>query len=139
MPFPLIILAAKGIAVLAKAVVVAKKTTVVAKALVVTTQHYGAATVFSNVIFVSTVVGGVHWTSERFNDVKEMYSLYEANDRAGLFKKFGSLLSKVNTLGITPHSLADSVGNILKHHGMEKALNISGFLKTLHDIASEMK
>lgn len=139
MPLPLLPFAIKGGIMLVKAIVASKKAGVVAKMTTIAVHQYGAATVFSSVAFVATTVGGVAWTADRFEDVKDMYCLWEQGDNEGLFRKFGSFLSKLNTLRISPKSAVDAIHAIMTHHGLEKSLDVVAFTKNLYDLADEAK
>lgn len=137
MPLPLLLFAVKGIIVLGKAAVATKKVATISKLTTMAVHHYGAASVFSTVTFASITVGGIYWTKERFEDVGEMYSAWENNDNNALFQKFGSFLSKINTLSST--TVCDSIHDIMNHHGLNKMIDVNGFIKKLYEIVDEAR
>jgi hypothetical protein len=143
MPLPIIgLLLIKGAAIVVKAIVVQKKVAVVSKGIAIASKTYGAANVAATSGVVLTAVGGVSWTAERYQEVKECYRLWEMGDTHGMIKKMATLTSKISGIYHNPHTIFHSAGELLKANGTNST-NVLNFVKDLSnsadDILREMK
>lgn len=143
MPLPIIgMLVVKGLAVVAKAVVAHHKVAAVSKGIAIATKTYGTANVVAASGAALTVIGGVAWSIDRANDVKECYSLWESGDTVGMVKKMGSIVSSFSALHHNPHTIFHSAGELLKENGVTSS-NVIQFVQDLkysiNDIEHEVK
>jgi len=102
-----------------KATVAAKKTAVVAKGLVGTAHTIGTAQTVAAVGLTLTIVGGIAWSVERYDDLKACYDLWNEGDKIGAVKKFSSLCSKISSLPGNPHGVIHSGTEILQLNGAD--------------------